>query len=408
MANTGSTGRNDRKSCGLDITSCILVSVVLCLACRTSPAAHVEGKFLDDVATSGTCLAAGVEAVDLHELPAVPDTLVRQKGQEHTPSCVRDDSGEAVVADHPSDVQILDDDHLVFANESSGEFLHLVAATVGHLGVETSELDSSLVPVAASFLLSVERTRKAPLALHLSGVVLEVGDLLSGGERGQGVDAEVDTDGGLELGQRAHGLVLAEQGHVPALGGVQGYRGARRLGAFWEWPGPADVERGVHLGQRQLTVREAKSTASKLGRTTGALLLEAGVLRPLGEEIGVGGLKVAQRLLNGNAGHLVEKSKLGILLPRGERSALSRVTDGFLARGPGFRTFMQRSVVDQAATPNSSTKQDFLLGGGIEAILKPSQRHACSIAQRNASHQPRTGRRFLRLLKAAVSTPGKR
>ena len=54
-----------------------------------------------------------------------------------------------------------------------------------------------------SFLFSGQRAGEATLALHLSGVVLEVGNLLASRERGQGVDAEVDTDGGLELGQRA-------------------------------------------------------------------------------------------------------------------------------------------------------------------------------------------------------------
>jgi hypothetical protein len=137
MANTRSRDRH-RESRGQNVASCILVSVVLCLADGASPVAHVERQVLDDVATSGAGLAAGIEAVDLDQLPAVPGALVREAGQEHAPSGVRDHSGEAVVADHSSDVQILDYDHLVFANESSAELAHLVAATVGHLGMETS------------------------------------------------------------------------------------------------------------------------------------------------------------------------------------------------------------------------------------------------------------------------------
>ena len=109
-----------------DILCSVLVSVVLCAAGWASPVAHVEGQVLNDVATSGACLAAGIEAVDLHELPAVPGALVREESQEHAPSRIRDYSGEAVVTDHPGDVQILDDDHLVLANESAKiELCHL-------------------------------------------------------------------------------------------------------------------------------------------------------------------------------------------------------------------------------------------------------------------------------------------
>ena len=81
MANTGSTDRIDRESRGLDIASSILVSVVLCLAAWTSPPAHVEGQVLDDVAAGGAGLAAGVVAVDLHELPAVPGARVKSTSE---------------------------------------------------------------------------------------------------------------------------------------------------------------------------------------------------------------------------------------------------------------------------------------------------------------------------------------
>jgi len=381
---------------------------VLYLAAWASPVAHVERQELDDVATSRAGLAAGIEAVDLHELPAVPGALVRQEGQEHAPSSVRDNSGEAVVADHSSDVQILDDDHLVFANDSCRELMQLVAATVSHLGMETSELDLSLVPVLGSFLFAGEHTGEEPLALRLSGVVLEVGNLLARGERGQGVDAEIDAHGGLELGQVLDGLVLAEQGHVPALGGIQGYRGARWLDVGRERAAPADVQRSVHLSQGQLAVGETKPATGELGRAARTLLLEAGVLCSLGEEVGVGGLQVAQGLLDRNARNLVQESKLGLLLPVRECGALSGIPDGLFARRPRFTSFVQRLVVDESATPNRPTKQGFLLGSRVETILESSQRHACRIASTPVkSTIVATGRRFLCQLKQAVSTPGR-
>lgn len=387
-----------------DIFCSVLVSVVLCLAAWASPVAHVEGKTLDDVAASGACFAARVESIYLYEFSTIPGALVREEGQKHVPSGVRDNSGEAVVADHPGDVQILDYDHLVLANESSGKLVHLVAATVGHLGVETSELDASFVPVAASFLFAGKRTGEAPLALHLSGVVPKVGDLLAGGERGQGGDTEVDTHGGLELGQVLDGAVLAEQGHVPALGGVKAHRGAGRLRTFRQRPAPSDVERGVHLGQGQLALGEAESATGEFRRTTRAFLFEAGVLGSLDEEISVGGLQVAQGLLDRDARNLVQERKLWLFLPASERGALSRVPYGLLTTGPRFGALVQGAIVDEAAAPYRPAKQDLLLGGRVEAVLESSQRHACRIASTPVkSTVVATGQRFLCQLKQAVS-----
>jgi hypothetical protein len=106
-----------------DILCGILVSVVLYLTTWASPVAHTERQALDDVSTSGACLTTGIEAIDLDQLSTVPHTFVRKESQEHAPSGVRDYSGEAVVAYHSSDVQILDYDHLIFANESSGNLV---------------------------------------------------------------------------------------------------------------------------------------------------------------------------------------------------------------------------------------------------------------------------------------------
>jgi hypothetical protein len=371
MADTGSTDRC-RESRGQNIASCILISVVLCLAAWTSPIASVEGQMLNDAPTSGTSFAAGIEAVDLEQLPSVPDALVSEERQEHVPSSVRDHSSEAVVADHSSDVQILDYDHLVFANESSGELGDVVATTVSHLGVETSKLNTSFVPVAASFLLSIESPRESSLALHLSGVVLKVGDLLSGRKSSQGADAEIDADGSLEPGQMLDGVVLAEQGYVPTLGAIETYRDARRLGTCWKWTAPSDVQRNVHLGQGQLAAGETKPAASKLGRASRVLSLETRVLRPFCEEVGVSSLQVAQSLLDRNARNLVEERELGLLLPSRESGTLGCVPDGLLAQSPSFRALVQGSIVDESAAPDSPTKQDLLLGGRVEAVLESS------------------------------------
>ena len=378
MANAWSTDRH-RESRGQNVSSCIFVSVVFCLAAWASPFAHVEGEILNDVATGGTRLAARVEAINLNQISAIPGALVFEKVDERAPSSIRDRSGEAVIANHPGDVQVLYDDHLVFANESSREFMQLVAATVSHLSMETSELNPSLVLVLGSFLLAGEYTREAFFAFCFPGVMFEVRDLLSCGERNQIVDAEIYTNGSLESRETFGGVILAEQGHMPTLRGVQGHRCARWFGSYRKRSTPTDVERSIHFRQGKLSIGEPKPATGKFGRATCSLFFEAWIFCAFGKEVSISCLQVAQSLLDRNARNIIQKSKLRLFLPAGEGRTLSGVSDGFLAAGPCFRAFVQSAVVDEATTSNRPTKQVLLLSGRIEAVLEPSQRHACRI-----------------------------
>ena len=154
----------------------------------------------------------------------------------------------------------------------------------------------------------------------------------------------------LSLGSALDGLVLAEQGHVPALGGVQDTEaldGCTLLGSgrVHRMSSGASILASVNLPSAKRNPLRVNSAEPP------ALLLEAGVLGPLGEEIGVAGLKVAQRLLDRNARNLVKKRKLGIFLPAGEGGALARVPDGFLPRGPRFAAFVQGAIVDERQHP---------------------------------------------------------
>jgi hypothetical protein len=119
----------------------------------TCPGSNVERKLFNDVSTTVARLAAREETVDLEESPAVPFSLVRQEREEHAPRSIGDDTSELVVLDHPSNVQVFDDDHLVFVNESSRELVKMVTSPVGDVCVKSSELQLSLVPVLRSFLL---------------------------------------------------------------------------------------------------------------------------------------------------------------------------------------------------------------------------------------------------------------
>lgn len=139
MTYTRSTGRH-REPSGQNVFCCIDVAVVNRAALRARPRANVQRQPFDDETARVACFAAREESIDLHELPAVPLGFVFELPEEFRPTGIRDHTRERVVLNHPRYVQILDYDHLVFANESSAQFVEMVLATVGHVSVKTRQL----------------------------------------------------------------------------------------------------------------------------------------------------------------------------------------------------------------------------------------------------------------------------
>ena len=393
-----------REPRGKNVVRSVLVSIVDCATGRTRPGSNTERKTFDDMPTTMACLAAREEAINLQQGSLVPLALVRQEREKHAPRGVGDNTSEAVVLEHPQHVQILDDDHLVFANESSAELVEMIAPPVGDASVKSSELLSSLEPVLGSFLLVSETARENTLASQLSSVVLEVDDLLAGREGGERSNSDVDPYGGLELRKRLDGLVLAEKRDVPTTRRIQRDGYGRRLYALRKRAAPANVQWASHFGQRQRAVLEAECTSAELGGPSVALLLEARVLRSLREEVGVRALEMPERLLKRNARHFVEEGQLGQFLPRRKSRALRDVADRLLRGCPGFRARVQCLVVDKANTSNRSTQESLLLKRRVEAVTKASK-HSYTLTRSSVS-ATQTG--FLPVLKDGVSTPENR
>ena len=390
-----------RESRGKNVVRGVLVAIVLGLATGTRPDTNVERKTLNNEPTTVARFAAREEAVDLQKDAAVPLGLVRQEREQHAPCGIGNNAGKLVVLEHPQHVQILDDDHLVFANESSRELVQMIASPVGNAGMKSSELLLSLVSISGSFLFVGKTSREQSFASSFLFIMTRVGDLLAGRESSESCDADVDAHGGLEFREWTDALVFAKQRDVPAPCRIQRDRYGRWFYPFGEWSAPTNIEWCRHFCQRQHSVFEAKSASAELGGSATALLLEARILCSFREEVGIRTLKMPQRLLKRYARHLIEKGEIRQLLPRGEGSALGDIADRFLRRRPRLRARVQRLVVDETNATESTMQESFLLGRRVEAVTKASK-HIHKLARFRVST---TQTRLLPALKDGVSAP---
>src|SRR6476619_3689675 len=71
---------------------------------------------------------------------------------ELRPACVADCPRQPLVPDHSCDVQVLDMDHLILANQPKCRLVVMIAASPANLAMLDGEFAPRLVPVDRSFL----------------------------------------------------------------------------------------------------------------------------------------------------------------------------------------------------------------------------------------------------------------
>jgi len=92
--------------------------------------------------------------INLFELNPGPFRLVLQYRQELAPASIRHRTGELVVLNHPLDVQAFHNDPAIAVNKLCRELVMLIAASVGDLCVQRSNLSFLLLTVRTPELLT--------------------------------------------------------------------------------------------------------------------------------------------------------------------------------------------------------------------------------------------------------------
>jgi hypothetical protein len=286
----------------------------------TLPVAGAHAERGQPVPARRAGLAGGIPAVDHHQASTGPLGLVGQHRPEGAPTGVRYGLRQRSIADQAPYVKVLDDDHVVVADQARACTVQEVSAGRPHLPVRAGNLRSSLTPVG----------RPPPLASHASLVtgqigrsalqVPRIGDAPAVTDHGEVDQAKINADRPASLRQRRRGGHLHVEAHIPAATWVAGDGDAGRgeRGRVDVRPGPHQPQRAAGLGQPQPPVPPAKRAAGVVGNLPAATRLEPRVAGPAGEECSERGVLMAQGLLQRYRGHLVEPSQLGRPLHRGQ------------------------------------------------------------------------------------------
>jgi len=370
-----STGSR-RPPSGQDIHCGIDLPIVHGSTDGADPLTDGQGQSVQHVSAAGTGLTGGKPPIDRDQCAPVPGGLVFEHRSQRQPRGIRDTPGQTVVLQHVPDGQILDDNHLVLADESSRQLVQGIPTPISDSGVHPGELTGCFCPVQRAHNLSRQDALSADEASPFPLFVLRASHFLAGRQRRQFGDAQVDAN----RGDGCRKLLddgLDQDRYVPTPGriprhGDRGWLCARRQGTR-----PPDVQRLSHLCKRQPTIAPAETRTRVFRRRLAPLArLEPRVPRPFVEEIRERRLQVPQALLQRHRGHVGQEPKILTSLPLGQQRRGICIGHALLPI-PRCGANLQGLVVHQTYAPKRAGQLSGLHCGRIEAVAICPLRHLC-------------------------------
>lgn len=354
-----------------NIHSRINVPVVDGPAMGTRPFPILQGQGLVDVAANRTRLAAGLKSTNLEDILTVPVSLVPQHQKEPAPARVLNRLSQTVVLDHALHAQRLKDirPHLVVVTETMGQFVQEIITLVPDVLMQLSQTPASLLLSFAAFPFLAETVLDGFQPSQRLPQELGMGDLLSSGERGEILQAQVDAHC-CRPGDRWLCLRLLcgfdKDGHEilarcrPTDGGG--------LDLAIE---PAVVDRldaGYFEQVEQSIVEVHPDLLRTLERLSSPLLFELWKVGTFLEEVGEGVVEVAEGHLEGLGVDLSEPFVLLFQLREfvHERDA----GEGLLVLFVGFGFSFEPPVVDKTVAAEVLCKKHLLLLRRIQSVAE--------------------------------------
>ena len=112
------------------VLTCVVVSIVVCLARRAIPFLHAEHHVGVDITTVVAAFRGREETIRKADFLPIPIRLVFQHPAKHAEAGTTHRLGETTIFNHASHVQVLDTEHVKLTDEPSGQLVEAVLAAV--------------------------------------------------------------------------------------------------------------------------------------------------------------------------------------------------------------------------------------------------------------------------------------
>lgn len=353
-----------RVSLGQNVYCRILVSVMVGLALWTIPFTNGQRQQFHNVTASRAALATWEPAVDSNKFLSIPIAFVFQKSPKQSERGIRKATSKGVVFYHSPQIQVLDTDHIKSANDISSNFLHVVHASIGNMGMDLSYAQPSTSSPIATLLTACERPLSSSEFTLSISQISRVGDSLSVRKRSQPTDAEVNTNRLVGFGQLG-AILVDHEGHKVATSSV--FFDRYGSGIAFERARPTDIK-STEFGDSEITISgiPLKGALSVLGSLGSIFFLERWIFSTLLEKVVKSCLEMTKGLLNGYTRDFIKPSMIRHLLELCQLSRAGSIIHS-LACVVGIGPESQSPVIDVPAS-TKCPRQNFLL---FQSWVKP-------------------------------------
>lgn len=105
-------------------------------------------------------------AISEHHGAAAPVLLIRDHAAELGPSSIADRTRQTAIAQHASDIQVLQDEPIVDFDQTCSDLVQKMTTNIGNTGVVAPQSRGRLPPIVGTSQLSCNRLGKATLLAH--------------------------------------------------------------------------------------------------------------------------------------------------------------------------------------------------------------------------------------------------
>ena len=119
----------------------------------TLPFTDIKRHLFDNMPTRVASFGTRKPSVNFDKSSSVPTTLVIQLSNQFTPPTIGNSKSEFVVFNHILNSQRLNGNHLIFAYQTSRQFMQEIFSRIRYFKVNFSNLNSRLFSVFRTFLL---------------------------------------------------------------------------------------------------------------------------------------------------------------------------------------------------------------------------------------------------------------
>ena len=314
-------GLSDRQN----IMCRVIVPIVDYSAFGTSPFTNRQRQGFYNVSTIKAPLTGRKESVDFNQFLSVPLALVLQHTNERAETSIADRTGKTMVLYHTANVQIFGCNEIESAYKIGSDFLEIVVPRVCYGFLQFSHRDSRSFSSSAPFLASCMDFLQSSQFPEFGLQMLRIGDTLAIRQRGETVDAKIDTNRGMGFGEMLNNFIKHQGNVVPASGRL-GYRDRGRTTS--ECSAPSNVK-VAELSNGKDSTFVLESAHRVLRSLFASLLLERRILSTLVEESLKCGLEMPQSLLRRDRRNFFKPSRFICMAKFSEDSRGSNVVDLF-------------------------------------------------------------------------------